>query len=174
MRTAILVVLAASTIAACEAVHPGSTLGRLLPLCALVLTVLLGARQVRGETPDGGTDADPDAADATTDAADSAEDDARVGPCLAPDADLSPCLSTPPDDEDAVRACLCTLGPPGESTGAPLVGAAALTLALGLRRRRDDDDVDSREAVLTRLLASGRLPPDVAARLRPPASDDEP
>lgn len=84
--------------------------------------------------------------------------DAQVGPCLeppAPDAHVGPCLS-PPAPDARVGPCLdqaLDAAPP------PAPDAAVVPDArLGLHRER--------EAVLDRLLAENRLPPDVAARLR--------
>ena len=81
--------------------------------------------------------------------------DARMGPCLEapiedfgvdgpePDFPLGPCLDTPPPDGDASAM----LDPPQ-----PAYAAA--------------QRVDTRDRILDRLVAEGRLPDDVAARLK--------
>ncbi len=68
-------------------------------------------------------------------------EDAGFDACLSPDAGLEPCLDTPPDDVD---------------------GSAMLDRSLpdAVAKR-----VDTRSRILDRLIAEGRLPDDVAARL---------
>lgn len=97
-------------------------------------------------------------------------DDVGVGPCLdvpAPDAEIGPCLGAPLEDV-GVGPCLDV--PPPDAEVGPCLSPPPPDDGSGRVESVPGDPLDprphSRAEIIAKVISSGQLPPDVAARLR--------